>query len=145
MNMKRQVADRLFLTSVSTLVVATAFFEPNSMSYALVKMGGWPARICMAVLLVASVVAFADTVVNDMLPESYLFKTGWKFRQGIWMLIAITFTGLSFVTFKLIESPLLSAFYCLFGLRCAGVSFLDLYFEHASGRRGRRSTDFVEL
>jgi hypothetical protein len=143
--MKRQVADRLFLVGVCILAVCTAFFEPTSTSYTMVRIGGWPARVCMAVLVGLSILALADTIVNDMLPEPYVFKTGWKFRQGIWMLIAVTFTGTSFVTIRLDGGMLLAAMQLLYGLRCAGVSFLDLYYEHRDAIRGRRSTDFGAL
>lgn len=140
--MKRQVADRLFLAALCMLVVAISFFEPNSMSYALVRIGRWPAQICMFALLAMSLLALADTVVNDMLPEPYVFKTGWRFRQGVWMLIAVTFTGLGFVTMRMADSYLMALVYWLYAWRCAAVSFLDLFYEHRDADRGRRSTDF---
>lgn len=143
--MKRQVADRLFLAGLCILAVCVSFFEPTSTSYIVMHAGGWAARVCMGTLLLLSLVALADTVVNDMLPEPYVFRTGWRFRQGVWMLIAITFTGMAFVSIRFDTGHWLALVDVLYGLRCAGVSFLDLYYEHVDGIRVRRSTDYGAL
>lgn len=143
--MKSQIADRLFMSVVGVIAVGTATFEPTSASYIMVHAGGIPSRLCMVMLLLAVLLALADTVINDMLPERYVFKTGWRFRQGIWMLIAVTFAGLAFVTIKFNLSMWLAATLTAYGARCVGISFIDLYNEQRDALKGRRSTDFGAL
>lgn len=143
--MKHQVADRIFLAGLCILAVCVSFFEPTSTSYIVMHAGGWAARVCMGALLALSLIALADTVVNDMLPAPYVFQTGWRFRQLIWMLIAITFIGMAFVSIRLDTGRWLALVHIAYGLRCAGVSFIDLYYEHRDAIKGRRSTDFGVL
>ena len=144
--MKRQVLDRLFMASLSVAVTGTALFEPTSTSHFMTVVGGSYASLSIIALLLLNIAALADTVINDMLPEPYLFKTGWKFRQGIWMLIAITFIGTAFVAVRMELSLWLAGTYTLYGMRCASISFMDLYYDHRGDvNQGRRSTDFGDL
>lgn len=143
--MKSQVADRLFMSGLGTLAVGTAIFEPTSSSYIMMHAGGVPSVLCMLILLVLSAVALSDTVINDMLPDPYVFKTGWRFRQGVWMAIAVTFVGLAFVTIKFNLSMWLAATLTAYSARCVGISFIDLYNEQRDALKGRRSTDFGAL
>lgn len=111
-------------------VVGMAFYEPYGMGYSLMQGGGKSAVICMAVLLSLSVIALLDTVVNDILPEPYTFKLACRYRQRIWLLMGVTFAGIAFVITRSDRSYWTAGMYVLFGLRCAAVSFLDLYYEH---------------
>lgn len=129
--MKRQVADRLFMSAISVVVVAVSQLEPASLSFVLVKSGGIWAQACMLFLFITSLVAAADTVVNDMLPPKYTLQTALGKRRGLWMCIAVTYAGIAFVVVKADISWSVSIFYLLFAARCAGVSFLDLYYEYA--------------
>lgn len=129
--MKRQVADRLFMTIVSMTVVSISQFEPRSLSYQMVQAGGMPAHVCMGFLFGAALVALIDTVVNDMLPDRYVLQSALGKRRGLWSCLAITYMGIAFVANKGDLGWAVSIFYVLFSLRCAGVAWLDLYYEYA--------------
>lgn len=129
--MKRQVADRLFMTAVSMTVVAISQIEERSLSYMMVQQGGVYANLCMGFLFLMSVVALFDTVVNDMLPPRFMLQWPLGRRRGIWMAIAVTFAGIAFVANKADLGWSVSIFYIFFAARCVGISFLDLYYEYA--------------
>ena len=129
--MKRQVADRLLMTMVSITVVAISQLEPQSISFFMVQSGGVAALLCMGFLFVTAVIALVDTVVNDMLPPRFTLQVALGVRRGIWMSIAITYAGIVFVALKSDLSWSAAIFYILFSARCAGISFLDLYYEYA--------------
>lgn len=128
--MKRQVVDRLFMTAVSATVVIISEVEPRSLSFQMVAAGGWPAKVCMAFLLLCALVAFLDTVVNDMLPDRYTWRWPLGRRRGIWSCLAITYMGIAFVVNKQDLGWAVSIYYVLYSLRCSGVAWLDLYYQY---------------
>lgn len=128
--MKRQVADRIFMTLISVTVVTISQLEPRSLSFQMVKAGGFPAKVCMLFLFVMAIVALLDTVVNDMLPEAYVLRGPLGRRRGIWSSLSITYMGIAFVANKEDLGWAVAIFYVLFSIRCAGVAWLDLYYEY---------------
>lgn len=139
--MKRQVADRLFLALLTLLVVGVCGLEPTSLGHVMVVVGGTPATVLLILLAALAVVAFADTVVNDVLPEPYVFRTGVRCRQGLWMAIAVLHTMQAWVLVNNGIGYWVAATYFLYAARCAAVSFLDLHYRH----QGELKTDFGVL
>lgn len=128
--MKKQVADRLFQNIVAVVVVVGAYVEPEWALYKLVHSNGIPAQVCMIGLLLASVIALLDTAVNDMLPPRFTLQVALGKRRGIWMFIAITYAGIAFVAIRSGFGFFSAVYFLLYAMRCAGVSFLDLYYEY---------------
>lgn len=128
--MKRQVADRIFMTAISMTIVGISQFEPRSLSYTMVEGGGIPGKLCMLFLFLTALIALLDTIVNDMLPERFTLQMALGKRRGVWMALAITYAGISFVANKADIGWFVSIFYVLFSLRCVGVAYLDLYYEY---------------
>jgi len=128
--MKRQVTDRLFLTGLSFLAVGVAYFEPSSLSYIMLRIGGFWARLCMLTLFALSVIALLDTVVNDILPQRFTLRRTLGRRRGIWMAIAITYGGMAFVIVKYGSGFWIAAVFFWYAARCAAIAFLDLFYEY---------------
>ena len=127
---RRQIADRLFLTILSLVVVAVAFLEPQSLSYTLMRIGGTPVRLCMGILLGLAIIAAADTIVNDILPDRFRFHSALRLRQGIWMVIGVTYVGMAFVIVKYGSGYGIALIYVIYAMRACAISFLDLYYEY---------------
>lgn len=128
--MKRQVADRLFLSGLSFMAIGNAYFEPASLDYMLLRIGGFWANACMLTLLLLTLIAVLDTIVNDMLPERFTWRGPLGRRRGIWMCIAITYAGIAYVITRNGSGYWVAGLYTLCAVRCAGVAFLDLFYEY---------------
>lgn len=128
--MKKQVVDRLFMNALSMVVVGGAYIEPGWALHKMVYVNGLPAHLCMLLLFIMSAIALADTVVNDMLPRRFTLQTALGKRRGVWMFIAITYAGIAFVAIRSGFGFFSAAYFLLFAARCAGVAFLDLYYEY---------------
>lgn len=128
--MKKQVADRLFQNAVAMVVVLGAYVEPEWALYKLVHSNGLSAQACMVGLFLASIIALLDTAVNDMLPPRFTLQIALGKRRGIWMFIAITYAGIAFVAIRTGFGFFSAIYFLLFSARCAGVAFLDLYYEY---------------
>lgn len=129
-NVRKQIADRLFMCALSYAAVSVTMTEPQSLSYILIHAGGWPAKLSMAVLALLTTVACIDTVINDCLPPRYTFHTAMKFRQGVWLFIAVTFAGHASVILRTNDGYGVALVYALYAIRCAAVSFLDLNYQY---------------
>lgn len=146
--MKRQVHERLFLSILFITIVCVSFQEPESLSFVLLKIGGLPAMACMLTLLGFCVIALVDTFVNDILPHTFCFRIGIRYRQIIWLMIGITFAGLAFVVVKHRVGYWVAAVYSLYALRCTAIAFLDLWYgyqDQLARTQKRRETDHPQL
>lgn len=127
---RHQVLDRLFYSSLTLAIVGTSFFERESMIYGLVQEGGAWAFLSMAALGGFGLVAMVDTIVNDVLPPKWMLHTALRFRQTIWLLIAVTFSGHAFVIMRADKVAYwVMVVYMLYSCRCAAVAFADLAYE----------------
>ncbi|MGV8823957.1 hypothetical protein [Methylibium petroleiphilum] len=139
--MKRQVADRIFLALLTLLIVCVCAFETSSLGHFMVTVGGLPAVALLVVLALLSLSALGDTLLNDVLPERYVFRTGLRCRQGLWLTIAVLHTMQAWVLMNNRVGYWVAASYFLIAVRCAAVSFLDLRYRHSC----ERTTDFGAL
>jgi hypothetical protein len=133
--MKHQVADRLFFGCFALALSAVALSERDTVSYALVRGNGAPAELGVMALCVLAVMALLDTFVNDVLPDTYSFKTGVRFRQIVWLGIAVAFASHAFVIVKQGLGFSTALMYLLCCARCAAISFMDLHREFQDKRR----------
>lgn len=139
--MKRQVADRLFLAALGALTSGISLAEPESLAYTMVQLGGLPATVCSVLLAGLVVAVAADTVVNDVLPAEYSWRCGVRYRQALWMALAVLYAVQAWVMLRYRAGEWLAGVYVLYALRCAGVAFLDLWHDHMAAQRNRRATD----
>ncbi len=130
MKRQRQIVDRLFMIALSFVVVASTYNEPEILSYTLMRIGGFPARMAMGALLMLSLIALVDTIINDMLPDRFSAQWALRVRQGIWMVIGVTYFGLGFVIVRYGVGYWLAIIYLLYGIRCTLIAYLDLYYEY---------------
>lgn len=139
--MRRQLSGRLFAAALALYVCASSLWSADSLIFALTATGGAPALVCMYALACLAIGAAADTVVNDVLPDRWSWACGVRYRQGLWMLIAVTYAGLGFVSLREPSGGWLAAYYWTCAAHCAAIAFVDLWCEHADRRRNRRAMD----
>ncbi len=142
MTPKRQVAHRILLSLYAGSIVGVAYFEPQSLTYRMLHgTGGLPAHVCMMALLCFALLTLADTLINDLFPPRFAFRTGLRLRQRLWLVMGVTFAGLAFVSVHAAGAYGAAVVYVLHAAWCAVVSFLDLHFEQQGLCRHRRHTD----
>lgn len=135
---KHQVADRLFMCVIIALVSLASFSKGMLPSYGLTPLDGWAANASRAALIGLMLLALADTVINDMLPDNFRIGISLKYRQLVWMLLATTLTGYAYISFRYGADKFTATWLLLFGARCVTVAFIDLRHEIINSRRGRR-------
>lgn len=128
--MSGQVIDRIFMAVLILTVTLVGFYEPESLTYRMIQAGGFWAFICSIALIVLSTMAIIDVVINDILPHNYTWPCGIKWRQGLWIVIGITYAGLAFAVSKSQIGGYVIAVYLLYAFRCIAMSFIDLYNDH---------------
>lgn len=124
---KRQVWDRLFLLSLVMMVTVSALFDARDITYHLLRTSNHAVYASLGVLSVLSVVALADVIVNDLLPESYALHGAIHQRQLIWMLIGVTLMTFAYMIIRH-SNPWSSVWYILIAVRCVSVAFLDMHY-----------------
>jgi hypothetical protein len=140
-NMKRQVPGRLFASALAFYVYASSLYSTESLIYALAAGGGGPALACMNVLAALALAGALDTVVNDCLPDRWRWACGVRYRQVLWMLLAVTYTGLAWVSMREPWGGWLAGYYLICGAHCVSVSYVDLWQEYGERHRRRCIAD----
>lgn len=138
---KPQVAHRILLSCYTILLVYISFYEPSAMTYFIRATGGTPGVICLLVLLGLALLTLTDTVINDLFPDRYHLDAVWRYRQTLWMLMAITCAGIGFVLVRVTYSYGTATNLVLHGVWCAVIAFLDLKLDYDNALRNRRTTD----
>ena len=126
---KRQIADRLFMFALLALVIVASLLDSTSMQYRLVQKAGLPAYISLSVLTALCLLAFADTIINDVLPDKYRIGVSLRCRQLMWMGIAATIAGYAYVALRNQVGVWVVVWYMLCSVRCVSIAFLDLSYE----------------
>lgn len=139
--MKRQVPGRLLASSLALYVAVSSMHSPESLIYALTSTGGIPALLCMYALGVLALAAMLDTCVNDVLPEGWCWACGVRWRQGLWMMLAVTYAGLIFASMREAQGWWLAAYYVICMTHSVSVAYIDLWQEHRDRKRNRRASD----
>lgn len=133
-----QIADRLFLSLFTLLIVVSDFATQKKIDFTGEMF--FPSLILL-IFGILSVLALLDVVINDLLPESCHLRVARRFRQGIWLWIAVTYVGYAFVSVKSQLQPWMVGFYLLCAIRSAAIAFIDLQQKIDSVRRDRRVND----
>lgn len=139
--MKRQVPGRLLAGTLALYVFASSLYSPESLIYALTATGGVPALVCMYTLAVLAGAVLVDTAVNDMLPAGWCWACGIQYRQGLWMMLAVTYAGLVFASLREPWGWWLGTYYLICATHCVSVAYIDLWQERRDRLRNRRATD----
>lgn len=113
---------RVFLVAITAQILGLALYEEQSLNYRLLQSGGLPATIGLCALAVLALLAFADLVVNDVLPERHRFDIGAKKRDTIWLCIAATYLGYAFVLIPKDGGLWLSTIFVTYALAAAFVA-----------------------
>ena len=138
MKLRPQVIDRIFLSSVTYVLAGAAVFSVPSLMHAILMQGQFFAMLCLGFLVVVNTVAAVDTVINDLLPPSRVWHFGIRCCQTTWLLIAVTYAGLAWVSGRVAYGQWVAAFYTLFSLRCVSIAFIDLWLEFRETVGARR-------
>lgn len=122
---------RLGFTTWSLVVVVLAACHSNSIPAVTMEHGGW---LFTLLLLVAGALLLIDIVVNDLMPDRYIFAWGLKWRHWVYPLASFSYASHLFVAEHVFKSVQISTllFYgsmAVFGLI---LSFRNLL--HVRGR-----------
>lgn len=139
--MKRQIPGRLLASSLALYVFAASLYSPESLIYALTATGGVPALMCMYTLAALACATLLDTTVNDVLPSHWCWACGIQYRQGLWMMLAVTYAGLVFASMREPWGWWLASYYAICAAHCVSVAYIDLWQEHQDRQRNRRAGD----
>lgn len=139
--MRKQIADRLFICALILLDQCTAAFDKTTLRHAVLDTGGASASLLSAMLTIVSLIAIADTLVNDVMPPQFVYRFGLRWRQRLWMVLAAFVATQAFVLARLDLAHFIALTYVVIAARAAAVTFIDLHAQVQASKRGRRATD----
>ena len=123
---------RLFLPSLTLMVVGLSLFEPRSLNYALAAGGGGEALASLIVLALLAVAALADALVNDVLPPRYVLPWGRRYRHLVWAGMGCIFAAYAHILERQDDGHWLAATYAVYAIGCMAVAYRDLKHRAAS-------------
>ena len=102
--------------------------EPTSIIHRVAIEGaGTLGHIGVWALLGIGVLALGDVVVNDVLPERYVFPTCRRYRHTIYMMIALACLSMVFAIVKSVGDSAVVARYLLTAFGASMIAVLDVY------------------
>lgn len=131
------VVMRIVLILITFQVVGLAVYEERSLNYRLVEAGGIPATISLCALAALAALAFADLVVNDVLPARFRFDIGSRKRDTIWLGISITYLGYAFVLVPHVGGAWLAGLFVTYALAAAFVAVYHVVVDLIERNRRR--------
>lgn len=121
---------RLYLAGSVSVTCTTTIIETNGRVARALAIEGNVGSICLLFLLAIALVAWFDTVVNDLMPARYGFPRAERWRHVIHMLMAL---GLVSITAVVIKNSGFNTFLLRYwldaGIACT-VAFCDLFARH---------------
>lgn len=125
----KQIGGRMFMCFVIATMLAMALVEPFGGALNAYSSPGITAGISAGALAVLVLLAFFDTLINDILPCKYSIRISMYQRQLIWMFIACILVGLAYVHVRYSGDMWAGWWLTLFGGRCVSIAFLELRYE----------------
>lgn len=126
---QRQVLSRFFFSFLTALIIVLGFTAPETVTYHVVKYGGVSALANSLVLLVCSVVAWLDVVLNDILPPRFSFYFDRRQRHLVWGVMGIAYLGHSFILARLDSSFLSVGIFTVLGVWASSIAAMDVVYE----------------
>ena len=122
---------RLYV-ALSTLVSAVIIvFEDEALVHKIVWHSGPTGMWCVVALALVALVAAADVVVNDLLPDRFVFEVAKRNRHLVYMALSMGLMSLCFVmTQSKGEWSQVTLRYQLDALVAATLAVLDLFSRH---------------
>lgn len=123
---------RLYVAlSILTNILAS-WYEPQALTHKLIDASGEQGWVMVGILGSICIVAIADVVVNDLLPDKFRLASAKRYRHLIYIALAMGIFCMAYVfvagdgsTFRPLVLPFL-----LNGAVSAAVAFLDLFQRH---------------
>ncbi|HIH2746973.1 TPA: hypothetical protein ACYLN4_002710 [Burkholderia lata] len=122
---------RLGFTTWVLVVVVLSMCHASSIPAATMQHGGW---FFTVLLLVAGALLLVDIVVNDLMPDRYVFTWGLKWRHWVYPMASFSFASHLFVAEQAYKSVQISALVLYGSMAVFGLtlSFRNLF--HVRGR-----------
>lgn len=125
--MKSEVVSRVVLCWVTYVTVAQALFDGSTATFWAAGSGGAWAYLSLGMLSSAATVALWDVFWNDMWPGAMNAPRSKRFRQAVWMGMAITHCAYVFVLLKYGASLLQVLPYLGYGVGACFIALLDAH------------------
>lgn len=130
--LSRQIGFRLF-TGLSTLLTATlGLRQPNAAFPGVHNLSD--INVSLLALVVLSLVALVDVVVNDLLPERFSFNLAAHWRDWLYLLIALLYGILIFITARFDAVMAHTLHLALNGLSCVWIATMDVIYRYVRPR-----------
>lgn len=119
----RNNLGRLLIIILTYLVIGTSLWEPESLAYKLFAKGGAEAYLCLATLALANTMAALD-MAADMMRAHGVFapQLSMRMRIVVWMFLASSYVGYSFVLTQEGKGEWLQAFFLTYAAACTVVA-----------------------
>lgn len=115
-------------TIVSCVIIA---FEDESLVHRIITESGPTGMYCVLILALVAMIAAADVVINDLLPDAYQFEVAKRYRHLVYMALAMGLMSLCFVMTKAKgDWTQITLRYQLDAAVAATLAVLDLFSRH---------------
>jgi hypothetical protein len=119
---------RLGFTTYTLVVCLTSIFSNNWVAVVSRYSGG---AVFSTLLLLTGTLLVIDLVINDLMPERFVFQWGLKWRHWVYPCVSFAFTSLLFIAEQTYKSVPLDALAVYGSMALIGVvlSFRNLFSE----------------
>lgn len=134
--LSRQIGFRLF-TGLSTLLTAAlSLNQPNLAFPGVANLSD--INVVLLALVVASLVALVDVIVNDLLPARFSFHLAAHWRDWLYLLIALLYGILIYITARADAVMAHSLHLALNGLSCMWIATMDVIYRYVRPRKAEK-------
>jgi hypothetical protein len=127
---KRNILTRLYFCISTVLATITGLVDPLSLGGMLLEEIGPPAQWIMTALLVITLAALVDVIVNDFLPPDWTFSWASRHRHLLYLAAAVVYASFIFVAIQRGHISMLLWRYLLDCSMAAVLAVLDVYHRH---------------
>lgn len=118
---------RLFVAMQNLAIVTVAWFENDSLTARAIDSAGQPAWLLIVALFICCAVALADVIVNDLMPDQFLFLRGLEHRYLGYLGMALLLGIVGFIAVFKSGFTTLLLFLWLNAAFAATVGWLDIF------------------
>lgn len=120
---------RLYLALSVVIFTGTALYQPDTQIYRMISLSG--GQFFVFALMLLSLIAMLDAVVNDMFPDRYRLKWAMRHRHVIYMMIALGTFSMAYILWSLSGRPNGAALHLILSSAMATtIAFLDVFARH---------------
>jgi len=123
--------SRLYLALSTLATIGVIWLESDSLMHRLITQSGPAGWYLVGILAFVAIVALADSIVNDLLPDRYRLKAAKRYRHLVYVAIAMGLASMSYVFLAVGGGwrPVVLPFW-VDTMFAAMVAFLDLFQRH---------------